>query len=86
MTPEQVVAIITATAGFLGALGIVLHNIAELRKDLNGRLQELIDARVAAAGKQGELEGRDYAHRLHGATIDTPTEENVRSIDVDLAT
>jgi hypothetical protein len=64
MSPEQATALIVAITGLVGALGIVLHNIAELRKDLNGRLQELIDARVEAAQKRGELAGRDFVHRL----------------------
>lgn len=81
MSPEQLVALIGAFAGLLGAVAVVLHNIAELRKDLNGRLQELIDARVAAATKDGELTGRDFMHRLYAPPIDTGRVENTRSID-----
>lgn len=81
MSPEQLVALIGAVAGLLGALAVVLHNIAELRKDLNGRLQELIDARVEAAAKRGELTGRDFMHRLYAPPIDVQNPENIRSIE-----
>ena len=64
MTVAEITGLVVALSSLVASLGIVLHNIAELRKDLNGRLQELIDARVEAAQKRGELDGRDFVHRL----------------------
>ena len=61
MTPEQAVAIVVALTGLLAAVGIVIHNVGELRRDVNGRLQELLDEARLAAAKTGELRGRDHA-------------------------
>lgn len=70
MTPEQLVAILVAISGVLGAVGILIGEIRKLRYDLNGRLSEYLHAAATAARKEGELAGRDYAHRLHN----TPSE------------
>lgn len=61
MTPEQITAVLTGLAALVIAVGALLHNIAELRRDVNGRLSELLDERAAAARKEGELAGRDFA-------------------------
>jgi len=49
-----------AVTGLLGALGIVIRQIGELRKDLNGRLTELVRVTSMAAAKQGEMAGRAW--------------------------
>lgn len=69
MSPEQVVAILGAVAAALLAFGTVIQRISELRKDLNGRLQQLLDARADAARHEGELAGRDYVHQLYAPPI-----------------
>lgn len=63
MTPEQVVAIIVAITGLTAAIGVVLVQLAQIRKDMNGRLTQLVDHATTAARKDGELAGRDYAAR-----------------------
>lgn len=60
MTVEQFVAILVAITGLLGAFGLLIRQISELRADLNGRMQELLDHTRTAAMKEGELAGRDY--------------------------
>jgi hypothetical protein len=64
VSPEQVVALLGALAAVLGALGIVLHNVAELRQEVNGRLQELLTSTALSAHRKGEMEGRDFMRRL----------------------
>ena len=60
MSPEQITAVLTGVAGVIVAIGVLVHNITELRKDLNGRLSQLLASREEAARKDGELAGRDY--------------------------
>lgn len=64
MTSEQVVAIIVAATGLLGAIAIVIKQIGDLRQELNGRLAEMMDHAAAAARKEGELAGRDFERRM----------------------
>lgn len=61
MTPEQVVAIIVAVTGLTAAVGVVLVQLAQLRRDVNGRMTQLLEHASEAARKDGELAGRDYA-------------------------
>jgi hypothetical protein len=63
VSPEQITAILTGITGIIVALGVVVHNLVELRRSLNGRLSQLVDATREAAVKQGELQGRDYANK-----------------------
>jgi hypothetical protein len=60
LTIEQVTGLILAIATFLGAFATVLIQISNLRRDLNGRLEQLIHHAVEAAEKRGELAGRDF--------------------------
>jgi hypothetical protein len=64
VSPEQAVALIAAVTALVVALGAVIHNIGELRKDLNGRMEQLLQATSDVARKQGELAGRDFMRRL----------------------
>lgn len=77
MSPEQLVAILVAITGVLGAVGVVLKQLLELRADVNGRLTQLLEAEAARAKKEGELAGRDYADRLHRRVGDTPISSDV---------
>lgn len=69
MTPEQVVGLIVALTGLLAAIGVVIRRLGELRKDLNGRLEQLLAATAEASRKQGELAGRDYIHAAEAAKL-----------------
>ena len=60
MSPEQLVAILGAVTALVIALGAVVRQIAELRKDINGRLSQLVETTRVAATKEGELLGRDH--------------------------
>lgn len=62
MTPDQVVAIMGGLAALLAAVTALLVQVGRLRSEVNGRLQQLVDASVEAAQKRGELLGRDYVH------------------------
>lgn len=64
MSPEQLVAIISAVTALVVALVPLFVQIHMLRKDVNGRLTQLVDAASIAAEKRGELSGRDFMHRL----------------------
>ena len=75
MTPEQITALLAGLAGVLVALGSVFHNISELRKDINGRMSQLLEEHSAAARKEGELAGRDYAIKRRRTE---PTRSTVR--------
>lgn len=70
MTPEEVVAIIGATTALCGAAVPVFVQIRALRKEINGFMHELVDAKATAAEKEGELRGRDFVappEKLHPA-------------------
>jgi hypothetical protein len=70
VTPEQFSGIIVAVTGLVAAIGLLVTQVRGLRKDLNGRMQELLDTSKLAAQKDGELAGRDFAQ---GATRAAPT-------------
>lgn len=72
MTPEQIVALIVALTGLMAAIGVVIRQLGELRKDLNGRLEQLLVATSEASRKQGELAGRDYVHAAVQAKAGPP--------------
>jgi len=65
MTPEQLVAILVAITGVLGAIGILIGQIRQLRHEVNGRLSELLFVTAAAAHKEGEMMGRDFPTQGH---------------------
>lgn len=60
MTVENVTALVVAITGLVGAIGIMVVQVRGLRKDLNGRLTQLLEAHGEAQRKEGELAGRDY--------------------------
>ena len=60
MSPEQFAAVLIAAGGVLTALALVLAQVVALRRAVNGRMAELLEATRAAAHKQGELQGRDF--------------------------
>ena len=63
MTVEQLVAVLGGFTALLGALALLVRQVGELRKDLNGRLEQLVQVAAMAAGKEGELVGRDFDRR-----------------------
>jgi hypothetical protein len=74
LTAEQVTAVLVALAAVITALGVLLQRVHELRKDLNGRLTQLLEERATAARKDGELAGRDYERqRKHRKPQSTET-------------
>lgn len=60
MTPEQGTALVVAITGLLGAIGLLIGQLVALRRDINGKMEELVRHASAAAEKRGELAGRDY--------------------------
>lgn len=64
MTVETVVAVIGAITAFVIAITALIAQIHGLRKDLNGHVAQLVETSTIAAKKEGELEGRDFMHRL----------------------
>ncbi len=61
MTSEQLVAVLVALAGLVTAMGVLIGQIVQLRKEVDGRLSQLVEATRGAALKEGELRGRDHA-------------------------
>lgn len=64
MTAEQATALLVALTGLVAALGAAVVQVRGLRRDLNGRVTELLSEATSAAHKHGELEGRDFMRRL----------------------
>lgn len=64
MTPEQAIAIIGAVSTLVVAVTALLVQVHLLRKDVNGRVTQLLDAAGMAREKRGELNGRDFMRRL----------------------
>lgn len=60
MTPEQGTALVVALTGLLGAIGLLIGQLVALRRDINGKMEELVRHAAEAARKDGELVGRDY--------------------------
>lgn len=61
MSPEQITALLTGVTALIVAVTTLVLQLRALRKDLNGRLSQLVDAAAMAAAKDGELKGRDFA-------------------------
>lgn len=61
MSPEQITAILTGVGGIIVAVTALVVQLRLIRKDLNGRLTQLIDTAALAAAKDGELKGRDFS-------------------------
>lgn len=81
MTVEQVVAVLGALTALLVAATALLVQVHLLRKDLNGRVTQLLDAAGMAREKRGEMAGRDFMQRLMtggtaGAEGSTPAVPN----------
>jgi hypothetical protein len=69
VTPEQLTAIIGALGTLVVAVVGLIVQLRLLRKDLNGRLSQLVETTRRGAQKQGELEGRDWTReRSKGPT------------------
>jgi hypothetical protein len=72
VSPEQLVAILTACAAIVSALAILVGQVASLRKAVDGRLTELVDATWVSAHAQGELVGRRRRARRTGDVLSEP--------------
>jgi hypothetical protein len=68
MSPEQATALIVAVTGLIAAIGVVAVQLVQVKKQINGRLTELIATTKLAAQKDGELAGRDFARDATRAT------------------
>lgn len=74
MTSEQFVALLAALTALIGALSAAIVAFRGLTHAVDGRLQELLEERTAAARREGELAGRDFMRRLmSGESADPPT-------------
>lgn len=60
MSPEQFVAVLVALTGLVAAVGVAIVQIMSLRKAVDGRLSELVEATRLGATKQGEMSGRAW--------------------------
>lgn len=60
MTAEQTTALIVAVTGLVGAIGLLIGQLVALRRDINGKMDELVRHATEAGEKRGELRGRDY--------------------------
>jgi len=76
MTPEQFTAILVALGGLVGAVAALLVAVHNLHDAVDGRLQQLLDAAVESAAKDGELRGRDFMRRLLAPPTEPPDTEN----------
>lgn len=79
MTPEQWVALVGALTALFVAVAAAIVQIRGLRSDINGHVTKLVATATALGQKQGELQGRDFMHRLltappEGAEGSTPSE------------
>lgn len=72
MSPEQLVAVLVAIAGVLTATGIVIQQLAALRKEINGRLTQLLEETRTGARLEGELRGRDQVAAQRRRFTDPP--------------
>lgn len=63
MTPEQATALIVAITGLVAALGVLVVQLVQVRKQIDGRLTELLATTRVAAQKEGEMVGRDFVER-----------------------
>jgi len=68
VTVEQATALVVAITGLVGAVGVLVVQIRSLRKDINGRLTQLLAVAEQAARKDGELAGRDFTRQAGRVT------------------
>lgn len=64
MTPEQALALMGGMTALITATAALLFQVRGLRKDIDGRMKDLVQVSAAAARARGELEGRDFMQRL----------------------
>jgi hypothetical protein len=60
VSPEQWTALLVALGAILAAFAAVLTQVVALRRQVNGRLEQLLEQTRVAAQHRGELEGRDW--------------------------
>ncbi len=61
MSPEQIVALLVAFAGVLSAVGVVIAQVASLRRAVDGRMTEMLELTRQSADATGQLAGRAFA-------------------------
>lgn len=61
MTPEQIAALCAGIAAIVGAVTVLVQQMSHLRRDVNGRMEDLLEKTAIAARREGELAGRDWA-------------------------
>jgi hypothetical protein len=85
VSAEQATALLVALTGLVGALSVLVVQLRQMRKDLNGRLTELVETTKLAATKTGELAGRDFSDRRFSDRPDDvqriPLEQNEKGHD-----
>jgi hypothetical protein len=57
---DQVTALLVAATGLITAIGVVAVQLRGLRKEINGRMEQLLTIAAASAHKEGEMVGRDF--------------------------
>lgn len=65
MPAETIIAVLGGITALVVAVTALIVQIQALRRDLDGRVTELVAHASAAARKEGELAGRDFMQRLH---------------------
>jgi hypothetical protein len=60
VNPEQFTALLVALAAILAGFAAVLTQVVALRRQINGRLEQLLEQTRVAAKHLGELEGRAW--------------------------
>lgn len=60
MTTEQLVAVLGAITALVIAVGAVMQQLLALRKQIDGRMGEMLELTRLAATREGELQGRDH--------------------------
>lgn len=73
MTVEQATALIVALTAMVTAIGVVVVQLVSLRKQIDGRLSELLEQTKLASGHRGELIGRDFADAARATLDAAPT-------------
>jgi len=58
VSPEQLVAVLTGVAAVLGAVGVVLGQVVALRRQLNGRMDQLLEATARSSHAEGLAQGQ----------------------------
>lgn len=61
MSIEGLTGLIVAITGLVAAIGVLVVQVKGLRRDINGRISQLLEAHGQAERKEGELAGRDFA-------------------------